>query len=496
MVLLGLFVVFSVWEVDSHPQLGVDEIYYYDYALKSPSLGVRIGEQVGAEAMATAACRGVEIWPEDLIPECGDPQPDPNQLWQSGYNVAFQHPPPYFALTAWGGEVMSWLPRVDDKLHAYRLVGAVWLVAGMALLWYALGLAGLGTMARVALVALLGAPPAALYVSTSVHAGNAQLVGGAIVLVALLLWESKRWPWWSVPVACGAAVWLNFNNASAVGAVVAYLAYRAWRDRGTENRLLITSATSFAVTVVSVIGWQAWQNHRKLADVQDLPIHQVIWGESGFQWQQIDDELRAVFTPFRDQWIPTWDVLTPLNGIADIGLLVLMGATLAVTAKRSSHRYLTAGVVTAMAGFGVVTMLSTYAAGYNYFQLTPARYGLALLPLAAVAVTPAIRRIALARLATVAVALATTGAVAYGIFASVAPTPDADVAEAIRMSQQELILLDQERTIANQQQHISEQEQLIDDQQQLIDDTDALLNQYRCQSGIDAHLVPEGCDQQ
>lgn len=76
-VLLAFFVVLSVWEVDSHPQLGVDEIYYYDYALKSPSLGIRIGEQVGTEAMTTAACRGIESWPQELIPECGDPPPPP-----------------------------------------------------------------------------------------------------------------------------------------------------------------------------------------------------------------------------------------------------------------------------------------------------------------------------------------------------------------------------------------------------------------------------------
>ena len=486
-LLLAVFVVLSVKQVDNHPQLGVDEIYYYDYVLKSPSLGIRIGEQVGAEAMATAGCRGIEIWPEELIPACGDPQPDPNQLWQSGYNVTFQHPPPYFTLTAWGGEVIGWLPGVDDKLHAYRLVGALWLVAGMSLLWYALGLAGLGTVAKAALVALLGAPPAALYVSTSVHAGNAQLVGGALLLVALLLWEARRWPWWSVPIAAAAAMALNFNNAIAVGALVAYLAYLAWRDRGDKNDLLVTAASSFAVAVVSVIGWQLWQNHRKLADVEDLPIHQVIWGQKGFQWQQIDDELRAVFTPFRDQWIPTWDVLTPLNGIADIGLLVLLGATLAVTAQRSSHRYLTAGVVTAMAGMGVVTMLSTYAAGYNYFQLTPARYGLALLPFAALAIAPAIRAIPLARLATAAVAVATGAAVVYGVFASVTPAQDADVVEAIRLSQQQ-------QSIIDQQELISDQEQLLDDQQQLLDEKDNLLDLYRCQAGIDVHLVAGGCD--
>ena len=530
-VLLVLFVVLAVKQINIHPQLGVDEIYYLDYALKSPSLGIRIGEQVGTEAMTTAGCRGIEVWPEELIPDCGDPQPDPNQLWQQGYNVSFQHPPIYFSVTSIGGKVMSWLPGVQNKLTAFRLMGAVWLVAGMSLLWYALGLRGLDTVSKAALVALLGAPPVVVYTAASVHAGNTQLVGGAVLLVSLMLWESGRWRWWAVPAAAGLAVWLNFNNASAVGALVAYLAYKAWRNRDQRHDLVVTAATSFIVSVGSVIGWQLWQNHRKLADVEDLPVHQVTLGESGFHWQQVDDELRAVFTPFRNQWIQTWDVLTSLSGIADIGLIFMMGATLAVTAHRSTHRYFTAGVATAMVGFGVVTMLSTYAAGYSYFQLTPARYGLALLPFAAVAIAPAIRQIALARLGVIALAAVTCAAIAYGVFTAATSTQDVDMTEAIRRahqeqqidSQQQLIgeqhqqidsqerlrgeqeqqidsqqqlIGEQEQQIDSQQQLIGEQGQLIDDQEQLIGKKESLLNEFRCQVVTEGDHVPGGCDEE
>jgi len=494
-VLLVLFVVLAVKQINIHPKFGVDEIYFFDYTLKSPSLGIRVGEQVGTEAMAVAGCRGIEVWPEELIPECGDPQPDPNQLWQQGYNVAFQHSPVYFSITAIGGEAISWLPGVDGKFEAYRLMGLAWLVAGMSLLWYALSLTALGLAARAALVALMAAPPIVVYTAASIQPGNAQLTGGALLLVALLKWEAGRWRWWAVPLAAGVAVWLNFNNAAAVGAVVAYLAYKAWRDRGHKNELLLTAATSFVVAVASVIVWQLWQSYRRLADAQDLPIHQMTLGESGFQWQQIDDELRSLFTPFRDQWIQTWDVLTALNGAADIGLIFLMGATLAVAAHRSDHRYFTAGLATAMAGFGVVVMLSTYAAGYNYFQITPGRYGLALLPFAAVAVVPALRQIDLARICTIALAAAICGALFYGVFTSTLATPDIDRTEAIRREHQEKQLEDQSELIGEQQQLIGEQERQIENQQVLLDEREELLNVYRCQLGADVEQVPEGCEE-
>ena len=477
--LLAAFVAMSVQQTYSHEQLGVDEIYYFDYALKSPSMGIRIGEQVEYEAMSIAGCRGIELWPKEMIPECGDIQPDPSQLWQNGHNVAFQHTPVYFTLTAVGGEAIDRLPGVDDKLTAYRLVGAAWLISGMSLLWCALGLAGLNVLSRLALVSLLAAPPALIYTSASVHAGNSQLVGGALLLVALLLWEAKKCQWWLVPLASGLAVWLNLNNASAVGALVAYLVFRSWRDRRQKNDLILTASSSFFVAVISVTVWQLWQNHRSISDVGDLPIHLVTSGPSGFQWQQIDDEMRAVFTPFRDQWIQTWDLLTPLNGIADIGLVAMMAATLAVTVARSTSRYVVAGVFTAMIGMGVITTVSTYFAGYNYF-LTPSRYGLALLPFAAIAIVPAIRKVTSARLMTYGLAIGMCVAVFYGVISEAKPALDVDVSYELRQTQYE--------------RQIDVQQRLIEDQEQLIGRQEELINLYRCQKKIDLELVLGGCE--
>ena len=441
--------------------MGIDEVFYFDYALKSPSLGIRIGEQVGVESMTTAACRMIVDWQDRFIPECGDPHPNPDHLWQQGYNVAFQHPPAYFSITAIGAKVTRYLPWVESKLVAYRLVGAAWLMAGIALLWYALTVVGLGTVSKAAAVSLMAAPPMAIYSAAQIHAANTQLTGGGMVLVALVLWEAGRWRWWSVPAAATAAMWLNLNNASAVGAVVAYLIYRVWRERHLMSELLRMAASSFALAVASVAGWQLWQHYRKLADAHDLPIHQYTYGWPGFHWQQIHDELRAVLTPFRQQWLQTWEVLMPLSGVVDIFLMATMAGALAVTAHRPSHRYLVAGVFTAMIGTGVVTMLSTYFAGYNYWIRTPGRYGLALLPLAALAISPVLGKIVAARMAAVALAVAIMVAVFGGALTSASPPLERGQAELIKQKERELLLEERSDLIDKQEQFIQEQQELI-----------------------------------
>lgn len=53
---LAVVVAIVVLQVRDHPKLSrVDELQHYDYALKAPSAGVRIGEQYGLEAMRVCA---------------------------------------------------------------------------------------------------------------------------------------------------------------------------------------------------------------------------------------------------------------------------------------------------------------------------------------------------------------------------------------------------------------------------------------------------------
>ena len=147
-VLVGILVLvvgLVALQVRDHPQLSpIDELQHFDYTLKSPSVGVRVGEVFGTEAMKVVACRGIDQYGWEAgspyLPECGDLHPDPGLSPGHGFNTAYQHPPPYYTLTALIGKVVLLLPGVESPLLAYRLVGAAWLASGLASIWYALGL--------------------------------------------------------------------------------------------------------------------------------------------------------------------------------------------------------------------------------------------------------------------------------------------------------------------------------------------------------------------
>ncbi len=296
-------------QVRDHPQLSpVDELQHLDYVLKSPSAGVRIGEQFGLEAIKVASCRGM-AWPgwqpgSEMWPACGDPQPDPTRSHSNGYNTSYLHTPTYYSATWLAGEVVLPLPGVDSPLVAYRLVGAAWLAAGLILVWYALGLVNVGVWGRAAVVGLLGVSPVVVHASAFLNPDATAIVGGGLVLVALLKWESGRWPWWWVTVATAVAVWLKLTNAHAAGVVIVYLAFRIWQERDRQNwararqRVLVASSSAL-VALGSVLAWRLWQGSRQLDDEKDLPIFTNMRFDS-FQWTSLDDQLRSVVTPFRD----------------------------------------------------------------------------------------------------------------------------------------------------------------------------------------------------
>lgn len=95
-VLVGVLVLvvgILALQVRDHPQLSlIDELQHFDYTLKSPSAGVRIGELYGTEAMKVVACRGIDVhgWEAGTpyLPVCGDSHPDRSAgLYHSGGDV-------------------------------------------------------------------------------------------------------------------------------------------------------------------------------------------------------------------------------------------------------------------------------------------------------------------------------------------------------------------------------------------------------------------------
>lgn len=434
---VGVAVGIAVLQVRDHPQFSpVDEPQHFDYALKAPLGGVRIGELRGLDATREVACRGIAYpgWAPGVpgLPDCGDPLPDPASSHAYGYNSAYLHTPAYYLATGWAGEAVLRLPGVNSSLTAYRLVGVVWLAAGLGLVWYALGLARVGVWSRAAVVGLLGVSPMVVHASAFVNPDATALLGGAMVLVALLKWESGRWPWWAVPLASAVAVGLKLTNSAAVGVVAVYLGLRIWQKRDRVRERLIVAVTSSAVAAALVMGWRVWQGFRKLDDEHDLPLYPLERFDY-FRWESLGAQLRAVVTPFRDQWVPEVlprSALVPLGAIADIGLLVLLGAAVAFTVAKSAHRALIGGVFAAMVGMGVLTMLTNYWT-LSRDSLTPGRYGLAILPFAAAAAAPVLGRQVFAPALVGLLAIATAAAMLHGVLfygerPAIAVSPDSE----------------------------------------------------------------------
>lgn len=429
-IVLAVVVAIAALQVrDQESFSPIDEFQHFDYTLKSPSAGVRIGEEYGVEALNALACRGND-WPgwevgAPTIPECGDPQPDLRLSPNLGYNSAYTHPPVYYSLTALIGEAVLHLPGVESTLSAYRLVGVLWLGAGLALIWLVLGLVHLGVWRRAGLVLLVGASPVVVHASATVNPDATALLAGGLVALALLKWEAGRWPWWPMVLASALAVWLKFTNSIAVGALIAYLGVRLWQARDRERsdqarakarQCYMAGSGALLAALASVFLWRMVQRIRQLEPERDLPIHVQLRRDS-FPWTEFGEKLRAVVTPLKNQWVPSGlprDALVPLADIADIGLLVLLGTTVAVTAANSPYRALVVGVFTGMIGISALTMVTNYVT-LSHDAPIPGRYGLAVLPFAAVAVAPVLRRHVLTPVLIGTLACATTAAMLLGV---------------------------------------------------------------------------------
>ena len=441
-VLVGL-------HVRDHPALShIDELQHADYTLKSPFHVPRHGDTIGQEAMEEAACRGIDYplrlsidalndWlhltgeqgvatlvPESVprvkLPPCRSLLLAPDQFPNWGLNTASTHPPVYYTTSALSGEVFDTVPNVDSRATGIRLAGILWLGAAAVVLWYLLGSLGASTWSKALLIGFLVVSPRVLHESSIINPDSTALLGGALVLAAVLRWEAGRAPGWLVPLASMVALWLKFTNAFAIGAAVLYLGARAWQQRDglTKRQLqqwLIVAGATVILTVASVISWTAFQEARGLIPPEQLPTN-AIYQVNSFQWERLGNELFSALTPLRDPFIsdtlPRY-LLEPLGDLLNWLLLAGVGSVAVFSAKGSQFRAMAVAAFAAMTATGVVTMVTAYLSVSVYFDTNP-RYGLSLLPIAVAAVVPVVDNRYI-RLLISAVVLATAGAALAGV---------------------------------------------------------------------------------
>jgi hypothetical protein len=227
--------------VDRNPALFVlDGFAYADYLYKidSGQWVVRHGELSGEPALRRLACRGYTPSTWNDRPPCDSATFDPAVFPNAGINSADIHPPTYFLVTYAGARAVMALGVTDDLIDAGRLFGAVWMAAGLVALWCLVRALGAGPWAAACALALVAAGPMLLQQWYFLTPDAANVLVGALVMLAALAWErngaTRAWL-----VGAGAlAMAIKAPNVVVVVAAGGYLLVRAFlaEDGGARSR--------------------------------------------------------------------------------------------------------------------------------------------------------------------------------------------------------------------------------------------------------------------
>jgi hypothetical protein len=246
-------------QVPNHQPFSVyDEYVYFDYLTKVPTQGfVHTGEETGPEARAEFACRGVVTYtgPVANCPlfDVGDDTLVP----YTGHTGADIYTPAYFAVTWVLAQPFTWFGI--GLLDAGRLVGMVWLGAGILVLYALMRRLGVPRLLATGLgLGVIATPTihwANTYVSTD---APALLAASGALLLAVDIWRGRRSPWWLVIYA---AVVVAFKvqfiiPVAAAGLAIVVMSFLRWRRVRTRSLAgtLIRDRPTQAVLVTAVAG--------------------------------------------------------------------------------------------------------------------------------------------------------------------------------------------------------------------------------------------------
>lgn len=370
----------------------LDEWVFIDYTDKVLSEGyVKAGERVGAYTNEIMSCFGGSFG------DCGATLPDNyKNLPYGGLTAAAAYTPTYFAITAVLGAPLQLLGV--SPLVSWRLTGALWLVAAMAVFVALLRLWKVRDSAILPIGLLIIASPfvwwAHTYVSTD---APSLLIGALLVYIATKFRRGESTGLALVFVSVvGSAI--KVTNLVSVGLVVIYL-LGAWLFSRFRKPIIVTSKSEISGFIIQ---------HETYAG--KFPTNKIVWplaaaiASIGIQvgWSKFI-AATAVSTIQAEQGIgspltivelglQTTNFLTSFNyspflgrgfdflfiPLAWVVISGVIGSFFAL--KRLDHKseFVTATLIAALVMAPTLAVAVQIAQG-AYFQLSP-RYGASLLP--------------------------------------------------------------------------------------------------------------------
>ena len=355
----------------------VDEFTYVDYLAKVDTGHFIIGrgEQLGLYASNAIACRGILpiVPPRPSVCNAGKGYLYPAR------NTADIDPPTYYVLTDIGARAFLAVGVTHDLVNAGRLVGMLWGGAGLAAVFWLCLLLG-ASRTSSALVCAIGLSTSGFFRPWShitPHASDVLI--GALVSVAVLLWVRRRVPGWLLVLVGAAPAMFKASDVTVIAAAVVFLlALALWPGFGTaagqgrlrsRRELVLGSATILAGLAAATLVWLLVREHYALSAVNDFPGYDV----TRFRFQWLLDNLGTFAQSFQS--------LSP-TGLAPLFVLWMFGSVVHQLSDRSDTleiRSLSfAGLTVAVFGAWLY-VVSNYVLLHQNVVI-PNRYGTTLMP--------------------------------------------------------------------------------------------------------------------
>jgi hypothetical protein len=381
----------------------IDETRHLDYMSQlTKGHVVKLGDKLGQEAMRIEACRGIAI-PRFRVPPCGSPVFHPRVFRDRGYNNVTAHPPVYYAVTGFPARLMKDAGLSGSILDPARVLGGLWLAAGLVLALRAGELLGIRRLPLVAAAVAILAAPGFLTSFATVNPDAASVFAGGLVLYTAVAWEQDRVRIYWLAVAGGIAAALKMTNFIAVAIVALWFLARAiqpWWERrqGRESdvdgrRYLQGAAVLLASCLAVTLIWIVIASARATIDPLMIPSNRAVYFSS-FGWGVALDSLNlfALFPPiggFTYEGLAKrgpLDLQTITEWLAIAGLMV---GLLRVSIRDRLSLIATGSVAVLLSG-GIGFMFLTWIANSVIFRPV-SRYGLSAIPIVIVLIASLVK---------------------------------------------------------------------------------------------------------
>lgn len=401
-----------------------DEPSHADYAYRVSLLQLPApGSPLTPTVLEEWSCRGSPLVD---VPSCSDAPRPASEYPLRGENYNHGHPPLYYLVVGPTARAIDALVPGGNFFAVARLLGLLWLLGGMAVLYLALSRFGVEPFYATAAVAVMPLTPGVLHASSTVtNDATAVLCGAVALLVAgRILVDGQRG--WLVPAAAtGLVTALKVIGALpmlGIACIVAGMGVAQWRrDRPGARRLLAIGA---AIVVTFVLVFEGWTTFQGLRGVDDWVSPIAALPERMISGSPVDELLSTSFTGLQmisSYWLPSeiaggsirlWSRLLAL--LVSAAPLVAMLAF----APRRPRWLIGAATLGGLLAFPLVAELQVYVQNDQYLPTVVGRYGLSFVPwaLACLAMVAGARGLLRTTVAIVATGALVMVLSVYGVF--------------------------------------------------------------------------------